>query len=345
MLLVSPLYYLAYLRVFIIFTTISTVKKQFIRDLKDGSTVEDAFAIKFKKPPVPYKSGKEGSWFSLQIGDKTGELSLKFWGRDEEETDSIFASLEKNEIVFIRGRVNEFNGKLQISVEPGSGGEIRRMGEYDMSDFVSSTPKDIDVMMGDLRSRVNEIQDPHIKNLFDLFLSDTEFVEKFSHSPAAMHRHQNYIGGLLEHILNLIKICDNIADIHTDLNRDLLIAGCMFHDIGKIVEFEATTSIDVSREGMLIGHIAIGQKMVDDKISEIKDFPQELRLKIIHMILSHHGRLEYGSPKLPQIPEAIALYHADEMDAKVDYIIRLKKEANTQDPWIWTKDYGHIYLE
>jgi 3'-5' exoribonuclease len=168
---------------------------------------------------------------------------------------------------------------------------------------------------------------------------------EFKKAPAAMHRHQNYVGGLLEHTLNVVKICQRIHEIHPHLDYSLLLTGAILHDIGKIKEMKMSTSIDISEEGMLLGHITIGVEMLTEKIKKLERFPMQIKLKLTHMVLSHHGRLEYGSPKTPQFPEAHAVYFADEIDAKVDYLLRLKEEAETEDPWIWKRDIGHIYLK
>lgn len=307
--------------------------------------IEDVFAVKFKKPPLAYRTGKEGLWFSFQAADRTGEMTARFWGRDERETNAVYSSFGKGDVVIVKGAVKEFNGTLQISVEPESGGSVKKASTYETGDFVPSSERSIEEMVLELRQIASRVNDAHIRALMDEFLKDDAFMERFSRAPAAMHRHQNYIGGLIEHVLNMMKICSRLAEVHPSLDRDLLLAGCFFHDIGKVKEFEVTTSIDVSTEGMLVGHINIGQNMVLERIARIGGFPEVLKLKIIHMILSHQGKLEYGSPKVPQFPEAIAIYYADECDAKLDYAIRLKRGANTEDLWIWTKDFGHVFLE
>ena len=318
------------------------MKKQFINNLEDGTILHDIFAVKYKKPPVEYK-GKEGEWFEIRLADKTGEITAKYWGDDTTETEKIFRSFEKNEVISIQGRVSTYGEQLQVSIEAGG---IRRClpGEYSLTDFVASTEKDIEEMFHEVLGIINEIEAP-LRTLLNLFFTNDDFVKQFKSSPAAMHRHQNYIGGLLEHSLNVAKICQRIVQIHPCLDKSLTLTGALLHDIGKIYEFEVTTHIDVSEEGMLMGHISIGADMIKKKIESIQYFPEVLKLKLIHIVLSHHGHTEYGSPKTPQFPEAFVVYYADELDAKVDYALKLKKEARTDDPWIWTRDMGHIYLK
>jgi 3'-5' exoribonuclease len=321
------------------------MKSQFIDELEDGSRVNSSFAVKYKKPPTKYKKGKKGSWFEIRCSDKTGEITARYWGRDVHLTKELYDSFNKDDVVYVRGKAESYGERLQISIDEESGG-IRKLSpsEYSLEDFVKKSERDIDEMFDQLKEIIGGMNHP-FKDLLFKFFDDDSFANKFKVAPAAMHRHQNHIGGLLEHSLNVAKICDRIWEVHPNLDRDLLLTGAILHDIGKIKEFKVTTSIDVSTRGMLEGHIILGVEMLKEKIGEINDFPDNLKLKLSHIILSHHGKKEYGSPKEPQFPEAIAIYYADEMDAKVDYSLRLKKEAKTEDEWIWKKDFGHIYLK
>jgi 3'-5' exoribonuclease len=308
----------------------------------DGATVHDMFAVKYKKSPVEYK-GKKGEWFEIRLADKTGEITAKYWGDDTERTEKIYHSFDKNEVISVQGRIVTYGEQLQLSIEAGG---IRKClkGEYLLTDFVASTDKDIETMYHEIQTISTDIDSP-FQELLKAFFTNDDFVAQFKSAPAAMHRHQNYVGGLLEHSLNVTKICQRITEVHPSLDKPLTLTGALLHDIGKIYEFEVTTHIDVSERGMLMGHISIGADMVKAKIELLPDFPEILKLKMIHIILSHHGRTEYGSPKTPQFPEAFAVYYADELDAKIDYALKLKKEARTDDPWIWTRDMGHIYLK
>ncbi|MDD2778226.1 MAG: HD domain-containing protein [Methanocellales archaeon] len=317
-------------------------KNQFVKDLRMGDNVDTLFAVKYKKPPREYTSG---FWFEFRVSDNSGEITAKYWGdRNEEQVKEIYEIFQTNDVVHITGRVSEFRERLEIALDTTS--TIRRCGpsEYDIGDFVAKTSKDTDQMMREIMEIVDFVNNPHLKSLLHSFFDDLEFAEKFRNCPGSMHRHQNYIGGLLEHTLNVVKLCNSIHMLHPSLDKDLLLTGAILHDIGKIKEYAVTTSIDISEEGMLRGHLIMGEQMVLDRIERLENFPDILRLKLAHILLSHHGHNEYGSPKKPQFPEALAIYHADECDAKVDYCIRLKKEAETEDPWIYTKDFNHIYL-
>lgn len=320
------------------------MKNQFVQDLKEGDLVNSMFAVKYKKPPREYKSkSKEGEWFEIRIADKTGEITAKYWGDDVIFTEKIFKSFYKDDVIFIRGKVNTYRNGIEVLIEPG---KIRKCApdEYEISDFIAVADKDIEVMWSELIEISETIKEPY-RSLLHSFLGDDEFSMEFKRAPAAMHRHQNYVGGLLEHTLNVVKICQRIHEIHPHLDYSLLLTGAILHDIGKTKEMKMSTSIDISEEGMLLGHITIGVEMLTEKIKNLERFPMQIKLKLMHIILSHHGRLEYGSPKTPQFPEAHAVYFADELDAKVDYVLRLKEEAETEDQWIWKRDIGHIYLK
>ncbi len=317
-------------------------KNQFVKDLRMGDNVDSLFAVKYKKPPREYASG---FWFEFRVSDNSGEITAKYWGdRDEEQVKEIYEIFQTDDIIHITGRVSEFRDKLEIALDTTS--TLRRCdpSEYDIGDFVSKTSKDMSQMMRELLEIVDLVKNPHLKTLLHSFFDDESFVWQFKNCPGSMHRHQNYIGGLLEHTLNVVKLCNSMYILHPSLDKDLLLTGAILHDIGKIKEYDVTTSIDVSEEGMLRGHLIMGEQMVLDRIGRLENFPDILRMKLAHILLSHHGHNEYGSPKKPQFPEALAIYYADECDAKVDYCIRLKKEAETEDPWIYTKDFKHIYL-
>jgi len=325
------------------------VKRQFLRELKDGEAVSDRFAVKFKKPPTEYR-GKPGKWFEFRASDRSGEATVKYWGtEDVGKTMEAYGGFESGDVIELKGTVQEYppgSGKMQISVD-GATGSIRKCSkdEYDIGDFVPASEKDTEAMFKELLAVKKTIKDKDLSELLSAFFGEGDFVELLKTTPAAMHYHQNYIGGLLEHTLNVVRVCEKLSELHEKLDRDLLITGAILHDIGKIRELEVSTSIDITREGMLLGHVIIGKEMVGEKIKELEDFPERLGMKLEHIILSHHGKLEYGSPKLPQFPEALAVYYADEMDAKVSFAIRMKEEARTEDPWIWVKEFGHIYLE
>ena len=326
--------------------------KQFIADISsDGKKVEGLFALKFKKPPVDYKNNKQGKWFEMRLADKTGEITAKYWGNDEQKTVEIYDSFSRGCVVALSGTVQEYpKGSNNFSISVDSALDTLRVcdsSEYDISDFVATTPKDVDSMLVEVQSILESVKNKDLSRLVKSFVLDKTFMELFSKTPAAMEYHQNYVGGLLEHTLNVMKIADNVCGLYPELDRDLVVCGAFLHDIGKMSELELSgTLIGVSHEGMLIGHTVIGHDMVAKMISGIDDFPVTLKLKLLHIVLSHHGKKEYGAPKVPQLPEAVVVHYADDCDTKVDIFVRLKREANTDDSWVWDKKIkGHVYLE
>jgi len=200
-----------------------------------------------------------------------------------------------------------------------------------MSDFIATTDRDIEKTFSDLRDICSTIKDCNLKALLDIFFSDKEFVERFKKSPAAKSIHHTYIGGLLEHTLSIMQICDKLAEHFGGINRDLLLAGAFFHDIGKIYELQTATTFDYTTEGSLIGHVVIGYQMVKEAISKIDHFPEKLAIELGHLILSHQGKLEFGAPVLPKCPEAIILHYADDCDVRVNIFKRALDSAKGTD--------------
>ncbi len=329
------------------------MKRQYVSSFsQSGEKVDDKFAVKFKKPPVDYRGrDKPGKWFELRLADKTGEITAKYWGRDAKQTDELYGTVDKGSIVHVSGEIHEYprgSRLFSISVDAAKGSLKKcRPDEYDISDYVATTSKDISKMIDEIRGMLSVVKDRHMAALISSYLEDRKFMDAFSHAPAAMEYHQNYIGGLAEHTLNVMRICSSLCDIHPELDRELVMAGAFLHDTGKIHEFEVSGGvIDVSHEGMLVGHIIKGYEILSNKMKGIPGFPKQPGLKLLHIILSHHGKPEHGAAKQPQLPEAVAVSYADECDAKVDLFLRLKREANTEDSWLWDKKLkGHIYLK
>ena len=319
------------------------MKKQFIKDLKPSDRVDSLFAVKFKKPVKNYV---KGYMFEARIADKTGELTAKYWGdRNAAETQSLYDSFQKGDVLHITGSANEYMGVLEIGISKTDSDKLEKQKNFEIKDFVDSVPRDMDKMLTELGGLINSVKNPYLKTLLENIFKDERFIIKFKIMPASMMYHQNKLGGLLEHTLNVAKICETIYQIYPVLDRDLLITGALLHDVGKVFELEVSTVIDVSEDGMLRGHIIIGEEFVNERIKKIIDFPGTLKLKILHMILSHHGEKRFGAPKEPQLPEAAALHYADWCDAKVDLYLKAKLEARTEDKWVWDKKLGHVYLK
>lgn len=254
------------------------------------------------------RTKKDGTtYFALTLADSSGQIEARMW---ETGDAGEFAA---GDIVKLRGQVCRYQEKLQINVE-----KLRKAhaDEYDLGDFVPKTERDVDELWSELNSCVESFTDAHLKALLRSFLDDEEIGAALREAPAAKSMHHAWIGGLLEHIVSLLGICD-LAAKHYSVNRDLLLTGAVLHDIGKLQELRWGTSFEYTLAGQLLGHITIGIEMVERKIAAIPDFPAELRVLVTHLVLSHHGRYEFGSPKLPMIPEAVLLHYLDDMDAKM----------------------------
>jgi 3'-5' exoribonuclease len=315
-------------------------KKQFIKDLKKDDIVLDVFVVKFKKPIEQYKNGYK---FELRVGDSSKEIMYKYWGSpDEVKVKALYDSINKGDVLLLKGRMNEWNNNLEISANYEDPLVILKQGEYDINDFLKKSDKDKEQMHKELLGIIDSVKDQDLKKLLEFFFKDEKIMQQFKDAPAAMYIHHGWISGLMEHSIDVAKVCDSVYKLHPKLDRDLMITGALLHDIGKLKEFNVTTSITVTKEGMLVGHVTIGTEMVTKAMDKLAT-PEELKVKIIHMIITHMG--EYGSSKMPSFPEALVLFYADQMNAKITQMLTLIEEANTEDESIYHKDFGNIFLE
>jgi 3'-5' exoribonuclease len=320
-------------------------KGQFINALNEGDRVDDVFSIRLKKPVRQTNSGSY--FFEVRLGDGTGEIAMKYWGgKREDSVQKVFESAAKGDVVRVKGKVKKFMDNLEVSLNPDEGDGFKKVSkeEYDIADFVPTSTRDIDMMQSQLFNYVEGVKEPNLHALLDWFFTDQEFVRQFRQAPAAVRHHCNWIGGLLEHTLKVTNICSSLLPDFPELDRDLLITGAILHDVGKVHEYEMGTAIEATDHGRLVGHISIGADMVARACDAIPDFPPILRSKVVHMVLSSHGLLEYGSPVVPMFPEALAVSQADTLDASLEEFIRLKNEAVTEDEWTYNKNRGNIYL-
>jgi 3'-5' exoribonuclease len=286
------------------------MKEPMVADLaaRENQVVTGYFAAGSKS----LRTKKDGTrYFALTLCDRTGPIEARVW------TAADAGEFEAGDVVKIRGQVVRYNEKLQINID-----KLRRAasGEYELGDFVPTTERDIDEMWTELEAWVAGFSDLHLKALLEAFLHDEAIAVALRQAPAAKALHHAWIGGLLEHILSLMSLCDLVAGHYPQINRDLLLTGVVLHDIGKLRELRWGTGFEYSLEGQLLGHITIGMGMIGKKIDSIPDFPPAKRLLVEHLVLSHHGKYEFGSPKLPMTPEAIMLHYLDDLDAKMQTV-------------------------
>lgn len=324
-------------------------KEQFIENIREGDVVNDFFAVKIKNSPRPYK---KGTWFDFVAVDKTGEIGVKFWGgENKDRVKRLFESFKIGDVVQIRvGYVEVYEDRLQISVNETTGG-LRRCNpnEYDVRDFIPSLEESqIKEYFEQIKKEIKTIENVQLKELLTLFFEDHVFVKEYTHAPSAMTHHHNYVGGNLQHTVGVIRLCKNICEMYPNINKDLVTAGAILHDVGKLREYKYTAAVDKTDEGNFIGHIVMGDRWVREKIAELKkngkDFSQELENQLCHLILSHHGKYEYGSPRMPKTIEACVLHQADLMDSQVkNYIQNIEAgQKMTDEDWtyIWDSDLG-----
>jgi len=299
--------------------------RQFMNTLNNNDTVKEYYLCKTKEA---LKSNAGKTYYSLRLFDKTGGMPAKIW---ELNKNTIITEFLEGDVVQVEGVVLDYKGELQMKVI-----KVRKAkeGEYAIEDFIPTTEKDISQMYQQLTALIDSVKDEHIKLLLkNIYVNNKEQAEIIRTHSAAKGMHHAYMGGLLEHTLSVTEICLFMADRYKHLNRDLLIAGGLLHDIGKIQELTPMPSNTFTDDGQLLGHIIIGVGMVTEEVKKIPNFSHELASIIKHLIVSHHGELEFGSPKLPYISEAMCLHFADNMDAKLKTFDEVLDADNTPGPW------------
>lgn len=319
-------------------------KEQYIENLRDGDAINDFFAVKQKKAQRPYK---RGMFFEFIATDKTGEISVKYWGgENKDRVKRLYESFNTGDVVQVRtGMVENYEDRLQISVNENTGG-VRKCApnEYDATDFLPALSEErIQELYDIIKKELKTLKNKPLTHLIALFFDDPEFVKMYMHSPSAISRHHNYIGGNLEHTVGVVRLCQNISEMYPSVNNDLLLCGALLHDIGKLKEYTYAAAIDVSDEGNFIGHIVIGEQWIREKIQQLRkngdEFPTELEHQLIHLILSHHGKYEWGSPKIPKLLEACILHQADLMDSQVKNYLQMIQDAKKLTDEEWTLVY------
>ncbi|HXQ27212.1 MAG TPA: HD domain-containing protein [Candidatus Acidoferrales bacterium] len=284
------------------------MKSPCVSDLADGQLITSLFLVREKEIRTSARTGK--SWLELSLADRSGSIPAKMW----DNFDAISKTFERDDVVRIRGRVKLYNGQKELTLEQVIPAAER---EYDLGDFLPHTKYDVEKLYADLRAAVAGMKNPWLQQLLSSVVDDPAIAPRLKRAPAAMTMHHAYLGGLLEHVVSLIGLALSVAAHYPELDPDLLLAGVVLHDVGKIDELRYARGIDYSDEGRLLGHITIGVLLVREKCKAIAGFPAPLAVLVEHLILSHHGSHEFGSPSLPQIPEAVALNFIDDIDSKM----------------------------
>ncbi|MBP1945315.1 3'-5' exoribonuclease YhaM family protein [Methanobacterium petrolearium] len=299
-------------------------EEDFIENLNQIRRIKTSFVIADKTIKTA-RNGKDYIEFSLT--DKTGQITARMF--PNQGANDIYQGIEKKSIYTINGTVDEFprnSGNFSIKVD-----SFQKMAkdEYDLDDYIRTSHKDQDELVNEIFLTINEIKNPHLKNLLKAFFCDETFTDEFYNAPSAKIYHHNYLGGLLEHTVEVLMICKKTCEIFPEIDQDLLYTGAILHDIGKLKAYDYDlVTIDISSEGRLLDHLFISCDMVKEKIRDCKiEMPEDLQTQLLHIMLSHHGDVQngWGSPVNPQTPEAVALHHADNLDAKVRGILQTKQ--------------------
>ena len=289
----------------------------------ENQVVTTSFLV-VSKQAKPKKSGE--LYLALTLADRTGHLDAKMWDNVADHINCF----EQDDFVKVRGLLNKFNGRFQLTVH-----KVRSMeeSEVDFADYLPRTTKDIGELWQTVRDFVDGFRDPHLQALVRAFMADPEIEHAYKNAPAAKTLHHAFIGGLLDHVVSLFKLCDLACRNYPEtINRDLLLTGAFLHDIGKIHELTFARSFSYTTRGQLLGHMIIELEMLQQKIAQVPGFPAEYKTLIDHLIISHHGKYEFGSPKLPMFPEALMLHYLDDLDSKMESM-RAHFQREPQAEW------------
>lgn len=298
---------------------------RYIQDLRENDFIKNEIYLCKSKQQLTGKSGK--NYVSLVLQDKTGTIDAKIW-----DFSSEIQQYEAMDFVHIDARVTSFQDTPQLNV---SRIYKAREGEYYPEDYFPVTTKDVESMYREVKDFVASVKDVNLRTLAeDFFVNNQEFIKSFKYHSAAKAVHHSFVGGLLEHTLSVVKLCDYYTTTYPILNRDILITAALFHDIGKMQELSTFPENDYTDDGQLLGHIFIGANMVNNHIQKMSKFPAKLANELVHCILAHHGELEYGSPKKPATAEALALHFADNTDAKLQTMTELLNVGDQKSEWL-----------
>ncbi|HWZ31185.1 MAG TPA: HD domain-containing protein [Bryobacteraceae bacterium] len=301
------------------------MKSPYIRELEPNQVITGLFLVQHKDVRQK-KSGEP--YLSMMLADRTGELDAKMWDNAAEALDAF----ERDDFVRVKGLYQIFQNRPQLTVH-----KIAAVAdsEVDFADYFPASARDRDEMFAELRTWIESIANPHLRALLETIFADDEIALAYRTAPAAKSVHHAWLGGLIEHVLSLCHLAKFTAAHYKDIDVDLLLAGVILHDIGKIRELSYARGFSYSTEGQLLGHIVIGMQMIHEKLRQVPDFPAPLRDLLIHMILSHHGEMEFGSPKVPMFAEAMLLHHLDNLDSKME-CVRGLIERDRLVEGVWT---------
>jgi 3'-5' exoribonuclease len=304
--------------------------RRYVNQLVNGDSVDEAFLVADKQ----LRANRQGNlYLNLELRDRTGSVGARLWNA----TENVARLFEPGDFLHVRGKTQVFQGSLQIILTHL---EVIDRERIEPDEFIPQSSQNVTKLMARLREILLAMSNPHLRGLVECFLIDDAFVRKFTAAPAGIKNHHAYQGGLVEHVVTLLNLADRITDLYPELDRDLLLTGIFLHDIGKVDELSYDRAFAYTDEGQLVGHLVMGVEMLREKVERCAEltgeaFPEELTLRLKHMIVSHHGSFEFGSPKLPMTLEAVALHYLDNLDAKIHAFSREIRDDPSRDS-SWT---------
>jgi 3'-5' exoribonuclease len=310
------------------------MKSLFVADIRENQPVDCVFLVTAKKHGVT-KGGN--GYLTVRLLDRSGEIEGRIWERAEE----LGKGFDKNDFVRVRGQATLYQGRIQVRVQ-----DVIKMEEKEVAseDFLPKSKNDPEAMAVELMAILKGMKNPHLRALADAFFVDEVFMDLFKRAPAGKSIHHAYLGGLLEHTLSLLKLILKVVENYQGINIDLLLMGGFLHDMGKIYEFSFDRAVEYTDQGQLLGHLVMEVEAVSEKIKAIADFPEELAILVKHMMVSHHGSLEFGSPKLPQTLEAVILHYLDDLDGKIQSIQSLMEKERGSRWTSYHRSYGRNFF-
>jgi 3'-5' exoribonuclease len=296
-------------------------KRPGVSELTAGATIESVYSLSSKETRTT-KAGKP--YFKLRLSDRTGNVDCMVW-----DTEVMDPASKQGDLVLVIGRVSEYQGRPQLEATKVTGAPP---GLANPRDFLPSTYRDVEELKGFLRFHIESVRDPDYAAMLELILGDPEFFEVFATAPAAKVYHHAYLGGLLEHTVAVAEMCDFVGQQYGRIDRDLLLTAALLHDVGKTRELSFDTTIDFTDAGRFLGHVIQGVTFLTEKAAKLPTFPEGKLQQLLHCVVSHHGELEWGSPKRPKTIEALILHHVDNLDAKVKGFLEIV-EGSREAPW------------
>jgi 3'-5' exoribonuclease len=302
--------------------------RRFVEQLSDGENVDEIYLVVDKQ----LRANRNGNlYIQLDLGDRSGTINARMWNAGE----PLYKSFEAGDFLQVKGKVQLFQGSLQLIANT--------LDKYDsnkveLTDFLPHTKQDVNKLLDRLRTTLRKVANPHLRALAEAYFIDDEFMRGFARCPAGVKVHHAYVGGLLEHVVTMLDVAERVLPLYGEVNRDLVIMGVFLHDSGKVRELSYHRTFAYSDEGQLLGHLTLGIEMLTDRARKVPDltgepFPAELLLRLKHLILSHHGELEYGSPKVPMTPEAVALHAIDLLDSRITIAMREIADDRGESAW------------